>query len=90
LKRKIVIDLTRHGGSGWGIGVSAIIPTDPPTACKIDRSASQLLHCGDGPQPLYELRNKSKKIKALTRDDAILTWLDALSMVRAAFEGDGA
>jgi ATP synthase protein I len=34
--------------------------------------------------------NKSSRINALSGDDAILTWLEALSMVRAAFEGDGA
>src|SRR5664279_1613291 len=34
--------------------------------------------------------NKPKRINVLTGYDAILTWLDAVSMVRAAFEGDGA
>jgi hypothetical protein len=34
--------------------------------------------------------NKSNQINDLNRYDAILTWLDVVSMVRAAFEGDGA
>src|SRR6185437_1910360 len=34
--------------------------------------------------------NKISQINALTGYDAILTWLEAVSMVRAAFEGDGA
>lgn len=34
--------------------------------------------------------NKSNLIKTLIGSDAILTCLDAVSMVRAAFEGDGA
>jgi hypothetical protein len=38
--------------------------------------------------PVY--RNKPKQIKGLSGYDAILTWLDVVSMVRAAFEGDGA
>jgi hypothetical protein len=33
--------------------------------------------------------NKSNQINELSRYDAILTWLDVVSMVRAAFEGDG-
>ena len=39
----------------------------------------------------FDIRsNKPKQINALTGYDAILTWSDAVSMVRAAFEGDGA
>src|ERR1019366_8465607 len=34
--------------------------------------------------------HKCNKFRCLDGYDAILTWLDALSMVRAAFEGDGA
>jgi hypothetical protein len=70
--------------------MSAVIPTEPLTGRKVDPRASQLLHRGDRLQPFRVRRNKFKQIKALTRYDAILTWLDAVSMVRAAFEGDGA
>src|ERR1700675_1108147 len=41
-------------------------------------------------RPTRDTRRKCKRIKWLDGYDAILTWLDAVSMVRAAFEGDGA
>jgi hypothetical protein len=34
--------------------------------------------------------NKARQINVLGGSDGILTWLGAVSMVRAAFEGDGA
>src|SRR6188768_23032 len=34
--------------------------------------------------------NKPRQINTLTGYHTILTWLDVVSMVRAAFEGDGA
>jgi hypothetical protein len=38
----------------------------------------------------FNFANKIKRIKALNNDQRILTWQNALSMVRAALEGDGA
>jgi hypothetical protein len=49
LKRKIVIDLTRHAGSGRETGMSAAIPTDPPNQRKIGRARGLLLQCDYGP-----------------------------------------
>jgi hypothetical protein len=68
----------------------AAIPTDPPIPCKIDPRRSQLLHCGDCRRPIRFHLDKSIKINTLDGYYAILTWSDAVSMVRAAFEGDGA
>jgi hypothetical protein len=42
------------------------------------------------PQPIAGREKKASQINELDGYDAILTWLDAVSMVRAAFEGDGA
>src|SRR5882757_8278572 len=43
-----------------------------------------------GSQKAVDRSNKPRRINALTGYDTILTWPDAVSMVRAAFEGDGA
>jgi hypothetical protein len=42
------------------------------------------------PQPIGGNEKKMSQINELDGYDAILTWPDAVSMVRAAFEGDGA
>src|SRR5258706_16059722 len=41
------------------------------------------------PQRVGDIRKKMSQINELDGYDAILTWLDAVSMVRAAFESDG-
>ena len=43
-----------------------------------------------GPWRVWNTWNKFNQIKTLTDQHAILTWLDAISMVRAAFKGGGA
>jgi ATP synthase protein I len=42
-----------------------------------------------GTSPIWNTCNKFKQIKGLDDQHAILTWLNAISMVRAAFKGGG-
>src|SRR5258708_25577103 len=88
---KIVVDLTRHGDSGRAkFRKTRTIPTDPLASCKDDPVAPALSQCGDGAQQDSYFRNKIREIKALGGYRAILTWIYAVSMVRAAFKGGGA
>jgi len=52
--------------------------------------ASGYCSAATGPPPARGYANKLQRINELEGWEAILTWLDALSMVRAAFKGDGA
>ena len=54
------------------------------------RSGFRLLQCDDRFPPIPPNSDKSRQIKEVSNQHAILTWLDAVSMVRAAFKGDGA
>src|SRR6202011_536783 len=51
-----------------------------PVAAKVGRG---------GAAAPWNSRDKSSQINALSGYDTILTWPDAVSMVRAAFEDDG-
>ena len=68
----------------------------PPAALALNAQQSRLLlrpgccSAATGWRPIRNRSNKLNPINALMGDDVILTWLDAVSMVRAAFEGDGA
>jgi hypothetical protein len=59
-------------------------------ACKDDPGFGWLLPCGRWPRQIRDFFNKSIEINRLDGYAAILTWLDVVSMVRAAFEGGGA
>jgi hypothetical protein len=61
-----------------------------PFAVQDSSSCELLPRCGDAPQRNSKFFNKIKRIKVLTGDQRILTWQDALSMVRPALKGDGA
>jgi hypothetical protein len=52
--------------------------------------ASSYCSAAIAPRRAGDIGKKMNQINELDGYDAILTWLDALSMVRAAFEGDGA
>ena len=71
--------------------MDAAVNPNRPGGTPQDRSQfDPALHCGDGSMACRARLNKSSRINALAGYDAILTWSDALSMVRAAFEGGGA
>ena len=68
----------REDGPTQRRGITCQIMLKDATALR-HRRAAQLI-----------FSNKIKRIKALNSDQRILTWQNALSMVRAALEGDGA
>jgi hypothetical protein len=65
------------------------IPTDRPNPRKIDPCDNSCCTAVTGSPDRGRHPNKSSQINVLTACGVILTWSDAISMVRAAFEGDG-
>src|ERR1043166_8862181 len=69
---------------------AGVIRTDPSDAFNTALGGGS---CCSAMTAFRQPRNSSEKsfqIKGLSDSHAILTWLDAVSMVRAAFSGDGA